>query len=303
MQILQWLFKIADEHPREPNSSHTTKKQGVRHDQKVQSRDVVVFTARKRHRKRVEKSKLNCNNLNLFYIFRKKDIAKACFYHFLNLKRLGSFRRRQQHSRHPMKMKKEDFARGLGITHKTDSGSHVGNKVLPITDTAKASTTNNMNEYSNVKKKEKSKGDKNKTVSKMKELLKWAAAAKSEKGGKYIGRKVLQFRNRAALKAEPDDDQLSKESPKISFRWDLESCSTTASSASASGLRPLTRYFHFSTSALGLRPLTLCFNFKILATYTVLSLQGFSYYVDLEFLSLTQCFHFKTSTAYTLLQL
>ncbi|CAA2999539.1 Hypothetical predicted protein [Olea europaea subsp. europaea] len=231
MQILQWLFKIADEHPREPNSSHTTKKQGVRHDQKVQSRDVVVFTARKRHRKRVEKSKLNCNNLNLFYIFRKKDIAKACFYHFLNLKRLGSFRRRQQHSRHPMKMKKEDFARGLGITHKTDSGSHVGNKVLPITDTAKASTTNNMNEYSNVKKKEKSKGDKNKTVSKMKELLKWAAAAKSEKGGKYIGRKVLQFRNRAALKAEPDDDQLSKESPKISFRWDLESCSTTASSA------------------------------------------------------------------------
>ncbi|KAL2470641.1 Uncharacterized protein Adt_38777 [Abeliophyllum distichum] len=202
MQILQWLFKIAHEPPREPNSSPITKKQGVHNDQKVQSRDIVVFNdhgAMKRHPK----------------------------------KRLGSFRRRQ-HSRHPMKMKKEDIARGLGIiTHKTDSGAHVGNKVLPITDTAKVSSTNNSDECPKVKKKEKSKGDKIKSVSRMKELLKWAAAAKSEKGGNYIGRKVLQFRNRTALKAVPDDDQLSNESPKISIRWDLESCSTTSSAYSA----------------------------------------------------------------------
>ncbi|KAL2512388.1 Uncharacterized protein Adt_17988 [Abeliophyllum distichum] len=236
MQILQWLFKIAHEPPREPNSSPITKKQGVHNDQKVQSRDIVVFNDRgagKRHPKKVKKSEVNCNNLNLFYIFRRKDIKKACFYHSLNLKRLGSLRRRQ-HSRHPMKMKKEDIARGLGIiTHKTDSGAHVGNKVLPITDTAKVSSTNNSHECPKVEKKEKSKGDKIKTVSRMKELLKWAAAAKSEKGGKYIGRKVLQFQNRTALKAVPDDDQLSNESPKISFRWDLESCSTTSSAYSA----------------------------------------------------------------------
>lgn len=83
------------------------------------------------------------------------------------------------------------------------------------------------------RKKKTNKGDKAKTLSKMKELLRWAAAAKAEKGGKYISRKVLHFRNKAALKAVPDDDQLSNDSPKISFRWDVESCSTTSSAYSA----------------------------------------------------------------------
>lgn len=44
---------------------------------------------------------------------------------------------------------------------------------------------------------------------------------------------VLQFRNRGTLKPVPDDDQLSNDSPKISFRWELESCSTTSSAYSA----------------------------------------------------------------------
>lgn len=44
---------------------------------------------------------------------------------------------------------------------------------------------------------------------------------------------VLHFRNRAALKPVPDDDELSNESPKISFKWDVESCSTTSSAYSA----------------------------------------------------------------------
>lgn len=39
---------------------------------------------------------------------------------------------------------------------------------------------------------------------------------------------VLQFRTRAS-----DDGQLSHDSPKISFRWDMESCSTTSSVYSA----------------------------------------------------------------------
>ncbi|KAI3449872.1 hypothetical protein Pfo_006537 [Paulownia fortunei] len=125
-------------------------------------------------------------------------------------------------------MKKEDIARGLGICQKADSSTHVGNKVLPIADTAQSSSANNNDQCPNVDKKEKTKGDKMKTLSRMKELLKWAAAAKAEKGGKYIGRKVLHFRNRAALKAVPDDDQLSNDSPKISFRWDVESCSTSS---------------------------------------------------------------------------
>lgn len=67
----------------------------------------------------------------------------------------------------------------------------------------------------------------------MKEFLKWAAAAaQAEKGGKYIGRKVKHLRNKSALKTVPDYDQLSNESPKISFRWDMESCSTTSSAYS-----------------------------------------------------------------------
>lgn len=50
---------------------------------------------------------------------------------------------------------------------------------------------------------------------------------------KIIFLQVLQFRNRGSLKAVPDDDQLSNDSPKISFRWDVESCSTTSSAYSA----------------------------------------------------------------------
>ncbi|KAL3531134.1 hypothetical protein ACH5RR_010456 [Cinchona calisaya] len=136
-----------------------------------------------------------------------------------------------------MKMKKEDLARGLGmINHRAEN-----NKVLPINDhqtsSSSNSSTNETDHHqcgsSTEEKKEKSKGDKAKTLSRMKELLRWAAASKAEKGGKYITRKVLQFRNRATLKAVPDDDQLSNDSPKISFRWDVQSCSTTSSAYSA----------------------------------------------------------------------
>ncbi|KAE8699545.1 hypothetical protein F3Y22_tig00110577pilonHSYRG00179 [Hibiscus syriacus] len=84
-------------------------------------------------------------------------------------------------------------------------------------------------------KKERLKGDKTKAMSRMKELLRWAAATKSDKlSGKFIGRKVLRFRNREALKGvvAANDDQFSYESPKISFRWDVESCTTTSSAFS-----------------------------------------------------------------------
>ena len=89
-------------------------------------------------------------------------------------------------------MKKEDLAKGLRVisNHKAE------NKVLPISDqnTASSSSTNDADHRcasTTAEKKEKTnKGDKAKTLSKMKELLRWAAAAKVEKGGKYISRKV-----------------------------------------------------------------------------------------------------------------
>jgi hypothetical protein len=90
-----------------------------------------------------------------------------------------------------MKMKKEDIARGLGISHKVDSTSHGGNKVLPISETTLSSSTNTDDQCgSTSEKKDKLKGDKTRTMSRMKELLRWAATAKSEKGGNFIGRKV-----------------------------------------------------------------------------------------------------------------
>ncbi|KAI7757126.1 hypothetical protein M8C21_029479, partial [Ambrosia artemisiifolia] len=49
------------------------------------------------------------------------------------------------------------------------------------------------------------------TISRMKELLRWVAAAKSEKGGKYIARKGSQFRNKVATKTIQDDDQLTQD--------------------------------------------------------------------------------------------
>ncbi|ESR56877.1 hypothetical protein CICLE_v10021356mg [Citrus x clementina] len=114
-----------------------------------------------------------------------------------------------------------------------ESDPHHGNKVLPISDSSNAVTNNadrNNEQCGTAVESNKKDNHKTKTMSRMKELLRWAAAAKSEKGGKFLGRKVLQFRNRATLKAVVDEDQLSIESPKISFRWDVESnCSTTTS--------------------------------------------------------------------------
>lgn len=82
-----------------------------------------------------------------------------------------------------MKMKREEIARGLGTNSKADSAAHVGNKVLPITEerNEKCGTSENRDQI---------KSDKKKPISRMKELLRWAAAAKSEKGGKFNGRKV-----------------------------------------------------------------------------------------------------------------
>lgn len=90
-----------------------------------------------------------------------------------------------------MKMKKEEIARGQGIiTSKVDSSAHAGNKVIPVSDTTLPSSSGANEQCGTLEKKDKLRGDKLKAVSKMKELLRWAAAAKSEKGGKFLGRKV-----------------------------------------------------------------------------------------------------------------
>ncbi|XP_039021425.1 uncharacterized protein LOC120153577 [Hibiscus syriacus] len=105
-----------------------------------------------------------------------------------------------------MKMKKGGF---IVANHKSDSS-----KVSPLSEAQVAiSSTNDHHQCgsSNEKKDKKSK-----TMSRMKELLRWAASAKSEKGAK-LNKKV-------------DGRRLSmSESPKISLRLDVERCSTISS--------------------------------------------------------------------------
>lgn len=196
MQILQRLFKNANETTPCISNKHTV------NDQKAKSsKEIVLFGICRGDKSRSRNSELFNS------IFCRKDIGKEYFYNTIKLRRLGR--------QYCMKMKKE----------KADSSSnHVGNitQILPITH----DSTNDGGE-----KKEKCKADSKAkmSISKMKELIRWAAAAKSDKGTKYITRKVFNFRNRATLKAIADDDELSNESPKISFRWEVESCSTTYS--------------------------------------------------------------------------
>jgi hypothetical protein len=111
-------------------------------------------------------------NLKIFSYLYRKDIPKACFFRTLNLKRISS-----------MKMKKEEeSSRAEATVNKTDSTtSHGGNKVLPITHEAPLPTSAGK----------KDQCDKKKPISRMKELLRWAASAKTEKGGKFYGKKVM----------------------------------------------------------------------------------------------------------------
>ncbi|XP_049360716.1 uncharacterized protein LOC125825417 [Solanum verrucosum] len=210
--LIQRLFKTTNE-----TTTSISNKQTV-NDKKAKSKEIVLFGICR------GKSK----NFELFNsILCRKDIGKEYFYSTIQLRGVGSYHRSQQFE-YCMKMKKEN----LKVTHKADStvtGNHVGNitQILPITH-----DSTNVNKDGG-EKKEKTKGDKAKmSISKMKELLRWAAAAKTDKGTRYITRKVFNFSNRATLKAVADDGQLSSDSPKISFRWDAESCSTAYSAMS-----------------------------------------------------------------------
>lgn len=140
--------------------------------------------------KKLELRKHGCKNLKIFNFLYRKDIPKACFYSTLNLKRL-SLNRRQLF--YLMKMKKEESFREERIVNKTDSTSHAGNKVLPITEAPLSSSAERNDQCDINLSKDQIKGDKKKPISRMKELLRWAASTKSEKGGKFNGKKVCFF--------------------------------------------------------------------------------------------------------------
>ncbi|XP_027352794.1 uncharacterized protein LOC113863422 [Abrus precatorius] len=234
MQILQWLFKGAHEQERKRSTNNLPPKREDISEQNDEGKEINLLK-RDRSNKRTRRnkwSKLGCKNLKIFtFLYRKDIIPKAFFYSTLNLKRVRSFNRREFF--YFMKMKREESSRELGIVNKADSAAHAGNKVLPITEAPLPSSAERNDQCDTTETKDQTKVDKKKPMSRMKELLRWAASAKTEKGGKFNGRKVLMFRRRGTLKAVPDDDQVCSDSPKISFRWDVESCSTTSSAYSA----------------------------------------------------------------------
>lgn len=190
--------------------------------------------------RKLEEGGLDCSNFRyLALLIRRSGNSRAFFYRTLDQNRLSSLNQRhqQQHQYYitSMKVKKKD-------RHKLDSSAHVGNKVLPVSDSTTSSSSwsssSNADDQQQCRPsdqkmiKEKVKGEnsnRTKTLSRMKELLRWAAASKSEKGGKF-GRKVMHFRNRPGpIKSGAFDEEISNESPKISFRWEVESVSTTCS--------------------------------------------------------------------------
>ncbi|KAJ6403808.1 hypothetical protein OIU84_012082 [Salix udensis] len=238
MQIFHKLFKEAREEtsfPATKNSSNVSEKAAAA------GREIILLKYRGDHR-RSERVVGESDESGLKYSWPfsflcRKDVAKACFYSTLDLKRFNnSHNVRPQHCTRSRKMKQEETtaARGQATSsNRVDSAAHAVNKVLPVSDSTLSSSARKNEKSCTLEKKDKVKGDKAKAISRMKELLRWAAAAKSDKAGKFIGRKVLQLRGRATLKAVPDDEELSIDSPKISFRWNIESCSTTSSACSA----------------------------------------------------------------------
>ncbi|XP_038971256.1 uncharacterized protein LOC120104382 isoform X2 [Phoenix dactylifera] len=120
--------------------------------------------------------------------------------------------------------------------HKAGS-PNVGCKVLPICDSA--STGSNGGESSNGSEKDVRKGQPRKAVSRMKELLRWAAAAKSHKGGSKGWKKVFYFQKSVALKAQVDD---TSSNSSRSFRWDVGGCSTSSSVYSPVSLASMSGY-------------------------------------------------------------
>lgn len=254
MQIFQRLFKVTTVPEQAGESTPYQANKKITCGKGAETKDVILYKQRGVHRRRSKRDKESAHHhhhhhqhnlggkyLKPFSFLCRKDVANACFYSTINLRRLESVNRRKWiHTMNKVK-KDQEIGRGLCSNHHhkahDPAAAHAGNKVLPISDSSNAVTNNAK--CGTVVENNKKDNHKTKTMSRMKELLRWAAAAKSEKGGKFLGRKILQFRNRATLKAVADEDQPSIESPKISFRWDLESnCSTTTSVYSGISMAP-----------------------------------------------------------------
>ncbi|KAH1150688.1 hypothetical protein AAZX31_16G086700 [Glycine max] len=212
MQILQWISKGTNDHEIGRSSPNDWK--AIR-DKKAEGQDIITVRHHRAHQgtKTIEGRKLGSKNLKLFIFICGKDIPKACFYRTLDLNRIRNLNRRR-HFIHSMNMKREEL-------------SGVGKKVLPISEASLSKTTERNSEQYCVtaETKDRTKGDRNKLISRMKELLRRVAATKTDERESFYDQKVLHFRRQGNIEAFPEDDQRISESPKISLTWDVETSS------------------------------------------------------------------------------
>ncbi|KAJ0234649.1 Uncharacterized protein HA466_0272240 [Hirschfeldia incana] len=212
MEVFQWLFKLG----KEIGKSESFSSNGTAHHEAA-----TTLTNRKTRKSSTRGSKRkNQRNYRRIWLWCQKDIADACFYNTLNLRRLGS-------------LKREHLLRAMAKM-KAQVGEE---KEVPLTrfDPKKAITAlePEKREESN-KEKAKSEQSKSKaTLSRMKELIRWAAAAKSDKAAKFFTPKILELRNRRKLKTtrEANEDSKRISSASISLRWERSESYTTISSS------------------------------------------------------------------------
>ncbi|KAF3323129.1 hypothetical protein FCM35_KLT13118 [Carex littledalei] len=111
------------------------------------------------------------------------------------------------------------------VGHKGET-SVVGCKVLPLCAVMSAGSNSGESSDAGDQKIEGRKSEKRYGVNRMKELIRWAVAAKAQRVGARAW-KVLNPQNREATKDL--DDNRSSNSSKISFMWDVRSCASTSS--------------------------------------------------------------------------
>lgn len=213
MEVFQWLFKLGKEIGKsEPFSSNGTAHEAA-----------TTLTNRRTRKSSTRGSKhKNQRNYRRIWLWCQKDVADACFYSTLNLKRLGSLRR-------------EHLFRAMAKM-KAQVGQE---KEVPLTtfDPKKAIRALEPEEHEESNKEkvnsEQTKAKSKATLSRMKELIRWAAAAKSDKAAKFFTPKIMEFRNRRKLKTMKEANEESKRisSASISLRWESSESRTTLSSS------------------------------------------------------------------------
>ncbi|KAL9292618.1 hypothetical protein AtEden1_Chr3g0184351 [Arabidopsis thaliana] len=214
MEIFQWLFKLGRS---EPSSINCTDHEPT-----------TTLTNCKDHRTRRSSTRGSKHKDQRSYrgiwLWCRKDVAKACFSSTLTLRRLNSFRR--GHLLRSMAKIKAQSGEEQVTSTRFDL-----KKAIRVLQPEKQDDTN----------KEKSKSEQSRgkaTLLRMKELIKWAAAAKSDKAVKFFTPKIMmELKNRRKLKMmrevneEESTKRMSSVSANISLRWESsESCTTNSSS-------------------------------------------------------------------------